>query len=81
MADDPSVYENALSYFKVMRFYPLVDIFDTFMFAYVLYRGGFLNFYTAIVSRIGINVLLSLQLGKQMGLPGIGLASPGEVYG
>ncbi|MCR5025276.1 MAG: hypothetical protein K6A90_13225 [Lachnospiraceae bacterium] len=75
VADDPSVYENALSYFKVMRFYPLLDMFDTFMFAYVLYRGGFLNFYTAIISRIGINVLLSWQLGIRMGLTGVGLAS------
>ncbi len=75
VADDPSVYENALSYFKVMRFYPLLDMFDTFMFAYVLYRGGFLNFYTAIISRIGINVLLSWQLGMRMGLTGVGLAS------
>ena len=75
VADDPSVYENALNYFKVMRFYPLLDMFDTFMFAYVLYRGGFINFYTAIISRIGINVLLSWQLGMRMGLAGVALAS------
>ncbi|MCR5777012.1 MAG: hypothetical protein K6G84_06285 [Lachnospiraceae bacterium] len=75
VASDPSVYDNALSYFRVMRFYPLVDIFDTFMFAYVLYRGGFVHFYIAIICRICINVVLSIQLGTQMGLMGIGLAS------
>ena len=75
VASDSSVYDNALSYFMVMRFYPLVDIFDTFMFAYVLYRGGFVHFYIAIICRICINVLLSIQLGTQMGLMGIGLAS------
>ncbi len=75
VADDPTVYENALEYFKIMRFYPLVDMFDTFMFAYVLYRGGFLQFYTGIILRIGVNVLLSWQLGLRMGLMGIGLAS------
>ena len=75
VADDPSVYENALAYFKVMRFYPLVDMFDTFIFTYVLYRGGFVHFYAGIISRIGLNALLSWYLGSQMGLMGIGLAS------
>ena len=75
VADDPSVYENALSYFNAMRFYPLVDMFDTFMFTYVLYRGGYVHFYVAIIFRIGANVLLSWVLGSQMGLMGIGLAS------
>lgn len=41
----------------------------------MLYRGGFIHFYIAIICRIGINVLLSIQLGSQMGLMGIGLAS------
>ena len=54
VADDPAVYDNALAYFKAMRFYPLVDVFDTFMFAYVLYQGGYVHFYIAILSRIGI---------------------------
>ena len=75
VADDPAVYENALDYFKFIRFYPLVDIFDTFMFTYVLYRGGYAHFYTAIVARIGSNALLSWYLGSQMGLAGVGLAS------
>ena len=75
VADDPAVYDNALAYFRVMRFYPLVDIFDTFMFAYVLYRGGFAHFYVSIISRIGINAGLSWVLGSQLGLAGIGLAS------
>jgi Na+-driven multidrug efflux pump len=75
VADDPSVYENALAYFKIMRFYPLVDMFDTFMFTYVLYRSGFVHFYIAIISRIGLNAFLSWYLGSQMGLMGIGLAS------
>lgn len=75
VADDPAVYQSALDYFKVMRFYPLVDMFDTFLFAYVLYRNGFLQFYIAIFSRIGTNALLSWYLGSKMGLMGIGLAS------
>ena len=75
VADDPAVYDNALAYFKTIRFYPLVDIFDTFMFAYVLYRGGYVHFYLAIVARIGSNALLSWYLGSSMGLAGIGLAS------
>lgn len=75
VADDPAVYGNALSYFEVMRFYPLVDMFDTFMFAYVLYSGGYVYFYIAIISRIGLNALLSWVLGSQLGLAGIGLAS------
>jgi len=75
VADDPSVYEDALAYFTAIRFYPLVDMFDTFMFAYVLYRGGYVYFYTGIFARIGLNVLLSWLLGSQMGLFGIGLAS------
>ncbi len=75
VADDPSVYENALNYFKAMRFYPLVDMFDTFMFAYVLYRGGYVQFYIAIFFRIAANVVLSYLLGSMMGLMGIGLAS------
>ena len=75
VADDPSVYDGALEYFSAMRFYPLVDLFDTFMFTYVLYRGGYVHFYVAIVCRISINALLSWQLGLQMGLMGVGLAS------
>lgn len=75
VADDPSVYENALDYFKAMRFYPLVDTFDTFMFTYVLYRGGFLQFYIAIFFRIAVNALLSWALGSTMGLIGVGIAS------
>lgn len=75
VADDPAVYEHALAYFTAIRFYPLVDVFDTFLFAYVLYRGGFAHFYIAIISRIGLNALLSWFLGSQMGLMGIGLAS------
>ncbi len=75
VADDPSVYQNSLDYFKFMRFYPLVDMFDTFLFTYVLYRGGFVRFYIAIFSRIGFNALLSWQLGSMMGISGVGLAS------
>ncbi len=75
VADDPAVYESALAYFKVMRFYPLLDMFDTFLFAYVLYRNGFVQFYFAIFSRIIVNALLSWYLGSQIGLMGIGLAS------
>ena len=58
-----------------MRFYPLVDVFDTFMFAYVLYQGGYVHFYIAISARIGINAGLSWVLGSRMGVMGIGLAS------
>lgn len=75
VADDPSVYTNAFDYFTTMRFYPLVDMFDTFLFTYVLYRGGYVHFYLGILSRIGLNAVLSLLLGSQMGLAGIGLAS------
>ncbi|MBR6329570.1 MAG: hypothetical protein IKR68_07965 [Lachnospiraceae bacterium] len=75
VADNPAVYNDAYDYFKVMRFYPLIDVFDTFMFAYVLYRNGFIHFYTAIISRISVNALLSWYLGSRMGLMGIGLAS------
>ena len=75
VADDPAVYENALDYFKVMRFYPLVDMFDTFMFTYVLYRGGFVQFYIGIFFRIVINAVLSYLLGSKLGLMGIGVAS------
>ena len=59
----------------MMRFYPLVDAFDTFLFAYVLYRGGNAHFYLAIILRIGANALLSWQLGLRMGIAGVGLAS------
>ena len=75
VADDPAVYDYALDYFKMMRFYPLVDVFDTFLFAYVLYRGGNAHFYLAIILRIGANALLSWQLGLRMGIAGVGLAS------
>ena len=75
VADDPAVYDNALQYFKAMRFYPLVDMFDTFMFTYVLYRGGYVQFYIGIFFRIVINTLLSYLLGSAMGLMGIGIAS------
>lgn len=75
VADDPAVYDNALAYFKAMRFYPLVDVLDTFMFAYVLYQGGYAHFYIAISARIGINAGLSWVLGSRMGVMGIGLAS------
>lgn len=75
VADDPAVYDNALAYFKAMRFYPLLDVFDTFIFTYVLYSNGFVFFYTAIIARIGINAGLSWVLGSRMGVMGIGLAS------
>ena len=75
VADDPDVYQDAFDYFTYMRFYPLVDIFDTFFFTYVLYRGGYIHFYVAIFARIGLNTFLSWQLGSVMGLAGIGLAS------
>ncbi len=70
VADDPAVYDGALDYFNAMRFEPLVDLFDTFLFTYVLYRGGYVQYYVAGVSKVGINVLLSWQLGLQMGLFG-----------
>ncbi|MBO6137980.1 MAG: hypothetical protein J6O71_05135 [Lachnospiraceae bacterium] len=41
----------------------------------MLYRGGFVHFHAAILSRIGVNALLSWFLGSRMGLLGIGLAS------
>ena len=66
VADDPAVYDNALAYFRAMRFYPLVDVFDTFMFAYVLYQGGYVHFYIAISARIGINAGLSWVLGSSV---------------
>lgn len=75
VADDPAVYDEALAYFKVMRFYPLLDIFDTFMFTYVLYRNGSLQFYSSIFVSIGLNALLSWYLGLQMGIMGIGIAT------
>ena len=43
-ADDPLVYDDAYAYFTAMRFYPLVDMFDTFIFTYVLYRGGYKSY-------------------------------------
>ena len=75
VADEPSVYNDALAYFEAIRFYPLVDMFDTFLFAYVLYRGGYAHFYTAIIARIVVNAGLSWFLGLRMGLAGIGWAS------
>lgn len=75
VADNPAVYDNALAYFKAIRFYPLMDVFDTFMFTYVLYRGGYAHFYAGIITRIGLNAALSWFLGSRMGLIGIGLAS------
>ena len=75
VADNPAVYEMALEYFEAIRFYPLVDMFDTFLFAYVLYRNGQAQFYIAIFLRIAVNALLSWYLGVRMGLFGIGLAS------
>ncbi len=75
VADDPAVYDGALDYFNAMRFDPLVVLFDTFLLTYVLYRGGYVQYYVAGVSRVGINALLSWQLGLQMGLFGVGLAS------
>ncbi len=75
VADDPAVYDKAYAYFTAIRFYPLVDMFDTFMFSYVLYRGGYARFYIAISARIVLNVVLSYVLGSQFGLMGIGLAS------
>lgn len=75
VADDPAVYDNALAYFTAMRFYPLLDVFDTILFAYVLYLGGYVQFYLAIFARIGINAELSWVLGSRMGVMGIGLAS------
>ncbi len=75
VADDPAVYENSLGYFKIMRFLPLVDMLDTFMFTYVLYQEGFIQFYLGIFLRIVVNALLSWQLGLRMGLTGVALAS------
>lgn len=75
VAGNPAVYDNALAYFTAMRFYPLVDVFDTFLFAYVLYLGGYVHFYMAILSRICINAGLSWVLASRMGVMGIGLAS------
>lgn len=75
VANDASVYENSLAYFTGTRFYPLVDMFDTFLFTYVLYRGGYVQFYTALFLRIGVNALLSWELGQSMGLFGVGIAS------
>jgi Na+-driven multidrug efflux pump len=67
VADDPAVYDNALDYFRIMRFYPLVDMFDTFMFTYVLYRGGLYILYRNLCPN-RIKRALSWFLGSQMGL-------------
>lgn len=75
VADKPEVYKYSLQYFNVMRFYPLVDMFDTFIFTYVLYRGGYVQFYTSMIARVVINAGLSWYLGMQMGVAGIALAS------
>ena len=75
VADKPEVYKYSLQYFNVMRFYPLLDMFDTFIFTYVLYRGGYVQFYTSMIARVVINAGLSWYLGMQMGVAGIALAS------
>ena len=75
VADDPSVYAAAYDFFKAMRFYPLVAIFDIFLFTYVLYMGGFVQFYIASIMRIVVNAALSWLLGSLYGLMGIGAAS------
>ena len=75
VADKPEVYKYSLEYFNVMRFYPLLDMFDTFIFTYVLYRGGYVQFYTSMVARVVINAGLSWYLGMEMGVTGIALAS------
>lgn len=75
VADDPALYAQSLDYFKAMRFFPLVTIMDSFLFTYVLYRGGYVQFYAASMFRIITNVLLSYLLGLRMGLMGIGIAS------
>ena len=75
VADKPEVYKYSLQYFSVMRFYPLLDMFDTFIFTYVLYRGGYVQFYTSMIARVVINAGLSWYLGMQMGVAGIALAS------
>lgn len=57
-------------------------MFDTFLFTYVLYCGGFVHFHIGIFARIGSNALLSWYLGSQMGLAGIGLAlTLGTIFG
>lgn len=75
VADKPDIYKHSLEYFNVMRFYPLLDMFDTFIFTYVLYRGGYVQFYTAMVARVVVNAGLSWYLGMEMGVAGIALAS------
>lgn len=75
VADDPAVYAASYDFFKAMRFYPLVIMLDTFLITYVLYMGGFVQFYIASIMRIVVNAALSWFLGLRYGMTGVGAAS------
>ncbi len=75
VTDGGSMYEHALAAFFWKKFHIIPIVFYAFLFTYVLYMGGAVFCSVASVLELLSNLVLSVILGKHMGVGGITLAS------
>ena len=75
VTDGGEMYEHALAAFFWKKFHIIPIVFYAFLFTYVLYMGGAVFCSVASVLELLSNLVLSVILGKHMGVGGITLAS------
>lgn len=75
VAGGSAAYELAYEAFFWDRFTALVIPLYAFLFTYILYRGGSIFCITATLSLLGSNLILSVMLGRQMGISGVTCAT------
>ena len=75
VSDYGETYEYALTAFFWKKFHVFPTVFYAFLFSYVIYMGGALFCSAGAVLELFSNLVLSIILGKHMGIGGITLAS------
>ncbi len=75
IADDPMVLDDALDYFSMIRFLPIVYLLKVFLSTYILYLGGSVPYVVLNILQLVGNVLFSIYYGQRMGIAGVALAT------
>ena len=74
-ADDPLVLDNALEYFSMMRYLPIVHLLKVFLTTYILYLGGSVPYVFLCALQLIGNAVFSIFYGQRMGVAGVALAT------
>ncbi len=74
-ADDPLVLDNALEYFSMIRYLPIVHLLKVFLTTYILYLGGSVPYVFLCALQLIGNAVFSIFYGQRMGVAGVALAT------